>query len=53
MGIGRKRGRIIIYGKRKIHITVTEDYITSYGNLSVKFNKGDKIWDYKSLYTDI
>ena len=39
---------MIIYGKRKIHITVTEDYITSYGNLSVKFNKGDKIWDYKS-----
>ena len=34
--------------KKKIHITVTEDYITSYGNLSVKFNKGDKIWDYKS-----
>ena len=40
---------MIIYGKRKkIHITLTEDYITSYGNLSVKFNKGDKIWDYKS-----
>ena len=34
--------------KEKMHITVTEDYITSYGNLSVKFNKGDKIWDYKS-----
>ena len=30
--------------KEKIHITVTEDYITSYENLSVKFNKGDKIW---------
>ena len=28
-------GGMIIYGKRKIHITVTEDYITSYGNLSV------------------
>lgn len=39
---------MIIYGKRKIHITVTEDHITSYGNLSVKFNKCDKIWDYKS-----
>ena len=34
--------------KEKIHITVTEDYITSYGNSSVTFNNGDKIWDYKS-----
>ena len=34
--------------KEKVHVTVTEDYNTSYSNSSVKFNKGDKIWDYKS-----
>ena len=34
--------------KGKMHVTVTEDYITSYGNSYVKFNSGDKIWDYKS-----
>lgn len=34
--------------REKIHVTVTEDYITSYGNSIVKFENGDKIWDYKS-----
>lgn len=34
--------------KEKIHVTVTEDYITSYANSPIKFEKGDKVWDYKS-----
>ena len=34
--------------KEKIHVTVTEDYVTSYCNSLVKFEKGDKVWDYKS-----
>ena len=34
--------------KEKIHAIVTEDYITSYGNFSVKLNKGCNVWDYKS-----
>ena len=38
--------------KEKIHITVTEDYITSYGNLSVKFNKGDKMPYFEIKYKE-
>lgn len=34
--------------REKIHVTVTEDYTTSYANSPVKFEKGDKVWDYKS-----
>lgn len=34
--------------REKIHVTVTEKHITSYGNSTVKFENGDKIWDYKS-----
>lgn len=34
--------------REKIHVTVTEDYTTSYVNSPVKFEKGDKVWDYKS-----
>ena len=34
--------------KEKIHVTVTEDYITSYGNSLVKFSKDDKVWGYES-----
>ena len=33
--------------KEKIHVTVNEDYVTSYNNSTVKFSKGDKVWDYK------
>ena len=34
--------------REKIRVTVTEDYTTSYVNSPVKFEKGDKVWDYKS-----
>lgn len=33
--------------REKIHVTVTEDYITSYNNSIVEFPKGSKVWDYK------
>ena len=32
----------------KIHVTVTEDYITNYGNEAVKMQKGSKFWDHAS-----
>ena len=34
--------------KEKIHVTVIDDCTTSYANSLVKFEKGDKVWDYKS-----
>lgn len=36
-----------IMKNEKIHVTVTEDYVTSYANSMVKFEKGSKVWDYK------
>ena len=32
----------------KIHVTVIEDYVTSYANSMVRFEKGSKVWDYKN-----
>ena len=34
-------------GKKKIFVTVTEDYVTSYGNNLVTFKKGWKVWEYE------
>lgn len=33
--------------RKKIFVTLTEDYVTSYGNDPVTFKKGWKVWDYE------